>query len=65
MFEHTGSRFFPINMMMHFMTLLTRNFGPDMNRTTVANVRAAGFEIEEVKPVYLDVVKCIIARKPS
>lgn len=65
MFEHTGSRFFPINMMMHFMTQLTRKFGPDMNRTTVANVRAAGFEVLEVKPVYLDVVKCIIAKNPG
>ncbi len=62
MFEHTGSRFFPINMMMHLMTLITRQVGPDLNRTTVANVEAAGFKIEKVKPVYLDVVKCIIAR---
>lgn len=63
MFEHTGSRYFPFNLMMHVMTLITRNLGPDMNRTTVKNVIAAGFEIVEVRPVYLDVVKTIIARK--
>jgi hypothetical protein len=64
MFEHTGSRYFPFNIMMSFMTLLTSKFGPDMNRTTVKNVEAAGFEVLAVKPVYLDVVKTIVARKP-
>ncbi len=63
MFEHTGSHYFPFNLMMHFMTLITRKIGPDMNRNTVKNVIAAGFEIVEVRPVYLDVVKTIIARK--
>ncbi|MBK6289932.1 MAG: hypothetical protein IPF49_20295 [Gammaproteobacteria bacterium] len=47
------------------MTYLTRNFGPDMNRDTVANVEAAGFLIERVRNVYLDVVKTIHARKPD
>jgi len=36
-----------------------------MNRTTVKNVQAAGFEVLSVKPVYLDVVKTITARKPA
>lgn len=65
MFEHTGSRYFPFNVMMHFMTLITSRFGPDMNRTTVNNVEAAGFEVLSVKPVYLDVVKTITARKSA
>ncbi len=63
MFEHTGSRYFPFSLMMHLMTLLSRRFGPDMNRDTVANVRAAGFEIVEINHLFLDVVKTIQARK--
>ena len=65
MFEHTGSRFFPFSMMMNVMTPLSRRFGPEMNRKTDDNVRAAGFEIEKIDPVYLDVVKRIHARKPA
>ncbi len=62
MFEHTGSRYFPFNLMLHAMTPLSRLVGPDMNRDTVTNVRRAGFEILEVKHVFLDVVKAIKAR---
>jgi hypothetical protein len=36
-----------------------------MNRDTVANVEKAGFEIQQVKTVYLDVVKTISARSPA
>ena len=61
MFEHTGSRFYPFRHMMDFMTALTSRFGPDMNRPTVENVRKAGFQLIEVKNVYLDVVKTIRA----
>jgi ubiquinone/menaquinone biosynthesis C-methylase UbiE len=61
MFEHTGSRYFPFSLMMNLMTPLTRRVGPEMNRTTVANVKAAGFELDEVQHVYLDVVKMISA----
>ena len=39
--------------------------GPEMNRDTVANVQAAGFIVEKVRNVYLDVVKVIHARKPA
>lgn len=63
MFEHTGSRFYPFRQMMDLMTLLTRRFGPDMNRSTVENVRKAGFRLIEVTNVYLDVVKTIRAAK--
>ena len=65
MFEHTGSRWFPFNVMMHVMTLLTRRLGPDMNRQTVGNVERAGFEVQEVNNLYLDVVKTIHARAPA
>jgi ubiquinone/menaquinone biosynthesis C-methylase UbiE len=65
MFEHTGSRFLPFKLTMNIMTPLTSRVGPDMNRTTVANVQAAGFEIKQVKNIYIDVVKTIIAENPA
>lgn len=61
MFEHTGSRYYPFKIMMNLMTPLSRQVGPDMNRTTVDNVRAAGFTLTRVHPVYLDIVKTIHA----
>lgn len=64
MFEHTGSRYFPFKYMMHLMTFITRKIGPEMNRNTVANVRAAGFQVTEVDNVFLDIVKTIAAVKP-
>lgn len=63
MFEHTGSRFYPFRRMMDLMTNLTERIGPSMNRDTVANVRAAGFEITEINNIFLDVVKTIKAVK--
>ena len=63
MFEHTGSRWFPFNVMLNVMTPLSSRCGPAVNRDTVANVRAAGFNITEVNHVYLDVVKTIHAVK--
>ena len=64
MFEHTGSRLFPYNLMLHVMTLISSAFGPDMDRPTVDNARNAGFEIIRVHNLYLDVVKTIHARRP-
>ena len=61
MFEHTGSRYYPFRLMMDLMTPLSRQVGPEMNRPTVDNVQAAGFDLREVKHVYLDVVKTIHA----
>ena len=61
MFEHTGSRYYPFRLMMDAMTPLLRARGTEMNRDTVANVQAAGFEVSEVKHVFLDVVKTIHA----
>jgi ubiquinone/menaquinone biosynthesis C-methylase UbiE len=65
MFEHTGSRYYPFKLMMHLMTTVTSKIGPDMDRTTVANVRSAGFDVLEVDDLFLDVVKTIHARKPA
>lgn len=65
MFEHTGSQYYPFKLMMDLMTQISRHLGPDMNRTTVVNVQAAGFEIREVNNIFLDVVKTITAVKPA
>lgn len=64
MFEHTGSKVYPFKIMMDLMTMLTRRIGPDMNRTTVDNVLAAGYELHEVNNLFLDVVKTIKAINP-
>jgi ubiquinone/menaquinone biosynthesis C-methylase UbiE len=63
MFEHTGSRWFPFNLMMNVMTPLTSRVGPDMNRPTTDNVHKAGFTLEAVDHVFLDVVKTLHAVK--
>jgi ubiquinone/menaquinone biosynthesis C-methylase UbiE len=65
MFEHTGSRVFPFNLMLEAVNPLCRNLGPELNRDTVANVRAAGFEVNKVTNIYLDVVKTIEATAPA
>ena len=65
MFEHTGSRVFPFSVMMKIMNPLSRKFGPEVTRDTVANVRAAGFELTDVNHVFLDTVKTIHAVRPA
>ena len=65
MFEHTGSKYYPFRIMMDLMTQLTRHVGPDMNRDTVRNVQAAGFELREVDNLFMDVVKTIRAVNPA
>ncbi len=65
MFEHTGSRYYPFKPMMNLMTVVSRKLGPDMNRTTVENVVAAGYELQRVTHVYMDVVKTIHGRNPA
>ena len=64
MFEHTGSKYYPFKIMMDLMTQVSRKVGPDMNRDTVTNVENAGFEINEVNHLFLDVVKTIKATNP-
>ncbi len=65
MFEHTGSRYFPFKLMLKLMTPLSQRFGPAMDRDTVSNVDKAGFELQWLKPVYLDVVNTLCARNPA
>lgn len=64
MFEHTGSHIFPFNLMMKALNPLARKVGPETDRDTVANVRAAGFRVTEVENVFLDMVKVIHAVNP-
>jgi ubiquinone/menaquinone biosynthesis C-methylase UbiE len=65
MFEHTGSNIFPFSLMMRLMSPLASRAGPELDRPTVDNVRAAGFEVTAVNNVYLDTVKTIHARRPA
>jgi hypothetical protein len=44
---------------------LASRLGPELDRDTVANVKAAGFEITGVNHVFLDTVKTIHAVKPQ
>ena|SRR5215472_12941126 len=63
MFEHVGSRIGPLGVFLDLMTLLSRRFGPDLNRDTVGNVLKAGFRIRREENVCLDIVKIIEAVK--
>ena len=65
MFEHTGSRWFPFNLMLNALNPIARKLGPEVNRDTPANVEKAGFEIRRVHNVYLDVVRTIYATAPA
>lgn len=65
MFEHTGSHLFPFSLMMKLLSPLTWRFGPEVDRDTVANVRAAGFRVTEVNNIFLDTVKTIHAVRPE
>jgi ubiquinone/menaquinone biosynthesis C-methylase UbiE len=63
MFEHTGSTLFPFSLMLKLMSPMASRFGPELDRDTVANVQAAGFELTGVNHVFLDTVKTIHARR--
>ena len=65
MFEHTGSHYFPFNLMLNLMNPLAKRTGPEMNRNTVGNVQKAGFKLLSVNHLYLDVVKTIVAENPK
>ncbi len=63
MFEHVRSRIGPLAIVQDFMTVVTRRFGPAMNRDTVSNVVRAGFQLYRDNNVYLDIVKAIEAKR--
>jgi hypothetical protein len=44
---------------------VVRRIGPEINRDTPANVRAAGFENIRVTNIFLDVVRTIEATAPE
>lgn len=65
MFEHTGSRYFPFNVLLNVMNTVSKRLGPEVNRDTVSNVQRAGFRVRQVNHVFLDVVKTIVAEAPQ
>jgi len=65
MFEHTGSRWFPFNALLHIMNPIARKLGPEVIRDTVGNVEKAGFRIVQVHNLYLDIVRTILAVSPG
>jgi ubiquinone/menaquinone biosynthesis C-methylase UbiE len=63
LFEHVRSRQPILGLILDAMTLWTRRRGTDMNRPTLAYVRAAGFEPTRVESVYLDIILAIRAKR--
>jgi ubiquinone/menaquinone biosynthesis C-methylase UbiE len=63
MFEHVRAGHPWLGFMMDLMNPVVRTFGPEVNRRTADNVRAAGFVIEREFNVYLDMVKLFEAVK--
>lgn len=65
MFEHTQSRHFPFREMLRIMNPVAEMVGPSVTRDTVSNVQKAGFRVDEIQNIYLDIVKTISAHKPG
>jgi len=65
MYEHVRSQIGSIGLMQDLLTLLTRRFGPDLNRDTVGKLKRAGFRLIREENTYLDFVKLIEAEKPA
>ena len=63
MFEHVRPSNFYLGFVMDVMNPLVRKVGPDINRRTADNVRAAGFRLTREYNVYLDMVKLFEAVK--
>ena len=59
-------RIAPFYDLMDALTPLMRLMGPDINRRTLDNVRAAGLEIEHVEDLGMGgIFKLIVARVPN
>jgi ubiquinone/menaquinone biosynthesis C-methylase UbiE len=65
MFEHVRPSNFYLGFVMDVMNPLVRKLGPDINRRTAENVRAAGFRLTSEFNVYLDMVKLFEAVKAN
>ncbi len=63
MFEHVRPKIFWMAPMMDAMTLITRHFGPNLNRRTGDNVVKAGFKLTREVNIHLDMVKLFEAEK--
>ena len=63
MFEHVRPSIPYLGLMMDLMNPLVRMVGPEINRRTADNVRAAGFRITREYNVFLDMVKLFEAEK--
>ena len=63
MFEHVRPSNFYLGFAMDVMNPVVRLIGPDVNRRTGDNVRAAGFRLTREFNVYLDMVKLFEAEK--
>jgi len=64
MFEHTKSDHFPFREILQVMNPIAQRVGPSVTRDTVSNVHKAGFRVDEIQTIYLDIVKTISAHKP-
>lgn len=65
MFEHVRSRQRLLGWTLDLMTLWTRLTGTEMNRDTLANTRAAGFRVTDVRSAYLDIILAVRADKAT
>lgn len=65
MFEHVRSHNALVGIELDLMTWLFRGMAPPMNRDTVGNAQHAGFVIDRIVAVYLDVILAIEAHKPT
>jgi len=63
MFEHVRPSNPYLGFAMDVMNPLVRKVGPDINRRTADNVRAAGFRLTREYNVYLDILKLFEAEK--
>jgi len=63
MFEHVRPSNPYLGFMMDLMNPLARRLGPEINRRTADNVRAAGFRLTREFNIYLDMVKLFEAVK--
>lgn len=65
MFEHVRSENGLLGWMLDVMTMWTRLTGTDMNRRTLVAATKAGFVLQRVESVYLDIILAVRAAKPG
>lgn len=65
LFEHVRSRNFLLGPMLDFLNFILKFLGSAMNRDTLKSVLRAGFVIDHVECVYLDIFVAIEGHKPD